>query len=61
MGLAPPIVGQITDVCDELWDQGVSLLIVEERARVVLDIAEEVILLSLDEARVVRCTARPRP
>ena len=45
------VVGQITDVCAEQPDQGVSLLIVEEQARGVLDIAEVVVLLSLDGAR----------
>ncbi|HEX3459315.1 MAG TPA: ATP-binding cassette domain-containing protein [Acidimicrobiales bacterium] len=47
LGLAPLIVEEIIRVFGELRDQGVTLLIVEERAKAVLDIADEVALLEL--------------
>jgi len=47
LGLAPLIVGQIIEVFAELRDRGVTLLIVEERAKAVLDIADDVALLEL--------------
>jgi ABC-type branched-subunit amino acid transport system ATPase component/ABC-type branched-subunit amino acid transport system permease subunit len=47
LGLAPLIVEQIMGVFAELRDQGVTLLIVEERAKAVLDIADDVALLEL--------------
>jgi ABC-type branched-subunit amino acid transport system ATPase component len=47
LGLAPLIVSEIIRVFGELRDQGVTLLIVEERAKAVLDIADDVALLEL--------------
>ena len=47
LGLAPQIVEQIMGVFAELRDQGVTLLVVEERAKAVLDIADDVALLEL--------------
>jgi ABC-type branched-subunit amino acid transport system ATPase component len=47
LGLAPLIVEQIMSVFAELRDQGVTLLVVEERAKAVLDIADDVALLEL--------------
>jgi ABC-type branched-subunit amino acid transport system ATPase component/branched-subunit amino acid ABC-type transport system permease component len=47
LGLAPLIVDQIMGVFAELRDQGVTLLVVEERAKAVLDIADDVALLEL--------------
>lgn len=47
LGLAPLIVEQIMQVFGELRDQGVTLLVVEERAKAVLDIADDVALLEL--------------
>ena len=47
LGLAPLIVEQIMGVFAELRDQGVTLLVVEERAKAVLDIADDVALLEL--------------
>ena len=47
LGLAPLIVDQIMAVFAELRDEGVTLLIVEERAKAVLDIADDVALLEL--------------
>ena len=47
LGLAPLIVEQIRGVFAELRDQGVTLLVVEERAKAVLDIADDVALLEL--------------
>jgi ABC-type branched-subunit amino acid transport system ATPase component len=47
LGLAPLIVDQIMQVFAELRDQGVTLLVVEERAKAVLDIADDVALLEL--------------
>jgi branched-subunit amino acid ABC-type transport system permease component/ABC-type branched-subunit amino acid transport system ATPase component len=47
LGLAPLIVQELMAVFAELRDQGVTMLIVEERARAVLDIADEVALLEL--------------
>ena len=47
LGLAPLIVHEIINVFSELRDEGVTLLIVEERAKAVLDIADDVALLEL--------------
>jgi len=47
LGLAPLIVEQIMGVFAELRDAGVTLLVVEERAKAVLDIADDVALLEL--------------
>jgi ABC-type branched-subunit amino acid transport system ATPase component/branched-subunit amino acid ABC-type transport system permease component len=47
LGLAPIIVAELIDVFSELRDQGVTLLIVEERAKAVLDVADDVALLEL--------------
>jgi ABC-type branched-subunit amino acid transport system ATPase component len=47
LGLAPLIVEQIMGVFAELRDQGVTLFVVEERAKAVLDIADDVALLEL--------------
>ena len=47
LGLAPLIVDQIMQVFAELRDGGVTLLVVEERAKAVLDIADDVALLEL--------------
>jgi branched-chain amino acid transport system ATP-binding protein len=41
------IVRQIIEVFAELRDRGVTLLIVEERAKAILDIADDVALLEL--------------
>jgi ABC-type branched-subunit amino acid transport system ATPase component/branched-subunit amino acid ABC-type transport system permease component len=57
LGLAPLIVAEIMNVFKELRDQGVTLLIVEERAKAVLDVADDVALLEL--GRIV--WAGPRP
>ena len=47
LGLAPLIVEEILQVFTELRDQGVTLLVVEERAKALLDIADDVALLEL--------------
>jgi ABC-type branched-subunit amino acid transport system ATPase component len=47
LGLAPLIIEQLLTVFNELRDQDVTLLLVEERARAVLDVADEVVLLEL--------------
>jgi ABC-type branched-subunit amino acid transport system ATPase component/branched-subunit amino acid ABC-type transport system permease component len=47
LGLAPLIVEQIMGVFAELRDEGVTLFVVEERAKAVLDIADDVALLEL--------------
>ena len=49
LGLAPLIVGEIMTIFRDLRDQGVTLLLVEERARAVLDIADDVALLELGQ------------
>jgi ABC-type branched-subunit amino acid transport system ATPase component/branched-subunit amino acid ABC-type transport system permease component len=47
LGLGPMVVEEIIRVFAELRDQGVTLLVVEERAKAVLDIADDVALLEL--------------
>jgi branched-subunit amino acid ABC-type transport system permease component/ABC-type branched-subunit amino acid transport system ATPase component len=47
LGLAPLIVEEILTVFTELRDRGVALVLVEEKAKGVLDIADEVSFLSL--------------
>ena len=63
LGLAPLIVEQIMGVFAELRDEGVTLFVVEERAKAVLDIADDVALLEL--GRLVwdgpRAGSRPGP
>jgi ABC-type branched-subunit amino acid transport system ATPase component/branched-subunit amino acid ABC-type transport system permease component len=56
LGLAPRIAGEILEMFQELRDRGVTLLIVEERAKSLLEIADSVILLEL--GRVVWAGAR---
>jgi ABC-type branched-subunit amino acid transport system ATPase component len=57
LGLAPLIVATITGLFTELRAQGTTLLLAEERAKVILDIADQVILLEL--GRIL--WAGPRP
>jgi ABC-type branched-subunit amino acid transport system ATPase component len=47
LGLGPMVIEEIIRVFAELRDQGVTLLVVEERAKAVLDIADDVALLEL--------------
>ena len=47
LGLAPLIIAQIIELFTELRSQGTTLLLAEERARGVLDVADQVILLEL--------------
>lgn len=47
LGLAPLIVEQIMQLFVELRAQGVTLLVVEERTKALLDIADDVVLLEL--------------
>lgn len=57
LGLAPLVVAEIMRLFGELRDQGTTLLVVEERAKAVLDVADDVALLEL--GRLV--WAGPRP
>jgi ABC-type branched-subunit amino acid transport system ATPase component/branched-subunit amino acid ABC-type transport system permease component len=56
LGLAPRISAQIITMFEELKHRGLTLLIVEERAKSVLEIADSVVLLEL--GRVVWAGAR---
>jgi ABC-type branched-subunit amino acid transport system ATPase component len=56
LGLAPLVVADIMAIFRDLREQGVTLLLVEERARAVLDIADDVALLEL--GRIVWSGAR---
>jgi ABC-type branched-subunit amino acid transport system ATPase component/branched-subunit amino acid ABC-type transport system permease component len=47
LGLAPLIIAQIIELFTELRSQGTTLLLAEERAKGVLDVADQVILLEL--------------
>ena len=47
LGLAPLVVAQLIELFTELRSQGTTLLLAEERARGVLDIADQVVLLEL--------------
>ena len=47
LGLAPLIADEIMQIFAELREQGVTLLVVEERAKALLDIADDVALLEL--------------
>ncbi|HEY8527930.1 MAG TPA: ATP-binding cassette domain-containing protein [Acidimicrobiales bacterium] len=47
LGLAPRVVGELLDVVAELRDAGVTLLLVEEKARAVLDVADHVVFFEL--------------
>ena len=49
LGLAPLIVEQVMNIFVELRERGVALLLVEEKARDVLEIADSVAFLSLGE------------
>jgi ABC-type branched-subunit amino acid transport system ATPase component/branched-subunit amino acid ABC-type transport system permease component len=49
LGLAPLIVEQVMSIFVELRERGVALLLVEEKARDVLEIADSVAFLSLGE------------
>ncbi len=60
LGLAPLIVDQIMQVFSELRDAGVTLLVVEERAKAVLDIADDVALLELGKLVWAGPRGRPR-
>jgi branched-subunit amino acid ABC-type transport system permease component/ABC-type branched-subunit amino acid transport system ATPase component len=56
LGLAPMVAAEIMRLMGELRDEGVSLLLVEEKAKAVLDIADHAAILEL--GRVV-WTGRP--
>jgi ABC-type branched-subunit amino acid transport system ATPase component len=47
LGLAPLVVAQLIELFTELRSQGTTLLLAEERAKGVLDVADQVILLEL--------------
>jgi ABC-type branched-subunit amino acid transport system ATPase component/branched-subunit amino acid ABC-type transport system permease component len=47
LGLAPRVVGELLDVLGELRAAGVTLLLVEEKARTVLDVADQVVFFEL--------------
>jgi ABC-type branched-subunit amino acid transport system ATPase component/branched-subunit amino acid ABC-type transport system permease component len=47
LGLAPQIVNQIFDLFLELRDRGVALLVVEEKVRDVLPVADAVVIMNL--------------
>jgi ABC-type branched-subunit amino acid transport system ATPase component len=47
LGLAPRIAAGIIDMLQELKSQGITVLVVEERAKSVLEIADNVVLLEL--------------
>lgn len=47
LGLAPLVIAQLIELFTELRAQGTTLLLAEERAKAVLDVADEVILLEL--------------
>jgi ABC-type branched-subunit amino acid transport system ATPase component len=47
LGLAPLVIATLTGLFTELRSQGTTLLLAEERAKAVLDIADQVILLEL--------------
>jgi ABC-type branched-subunit amino acid transport system ATPase component/branched-subunit amino acid ABC-type transport system permease component len=57
LGLAPLIVAQLIELFTELRSRGTTLLLAEERAKGVLDIADQVVLLEL--GRIL--WAGPRP
>jgi ABC-type branched-subunit amino acid transport system ATPase component len=57
LGLAPLVVAEIMRLFGELRDQGTTLLVVEERAKAVLDVADDVALLEL--GRLVWSGPRP--
>jgi len=46
LGLAPLVVGQILDIFRELRDAGSAILLIEEKATHVLDLADSVVFLS---------------
>ena len=47
LGLAPRIVEQVFDIIRLLRDRGVSVLLIEEKARIVMDIADDAAFLEL--------------
>jgi ABC-type branched-subunit amino acid transport system ATPase component/ABC-type branched-subunit amino acid transport system permease subunit len=47
LGLAPKVVAQLMDLFQELRDQGVTVLLVEERAGHILEIARTVVIMEL--------------
>jgi ABC-type branched-subunit amino acid transport system ATPase component len=47
LGLAPAIAAEVLGLCCELRDKGVTLLLVEEKANAVLQIADQVAVLEL--------------
>jgi ABC-type branched-subunit amino acid transport system ATPase component len=50
LGLAPLIATELMNVFRELRDLGVTLLLVEEKALAVLDLADQVVFLELGRA-----------
>ncbi|HEY3713415.1 MAG TPA: ATP-binding cassette domain-containing protein [Jatrophihabitantaceae bacterium] len=49
LGLAPRIVEQLLELFEQLRAQGTTLLLAEERARGILDIADQIVLLELGQ------------
>jgi energy-coupling factor transporter ATP-binding protein EcfA2 len=47
LGLAPLVVTQLIELFTELRSRGTTLLLAEERAKGVLDVADQVVLLEL--------------
>jgi ABC-type branched-subunit amino acid transport system ATPase component/branched-subunit amino acid ABC-type transport system permease component len=57
LGLAPLVVAQLLELFSELRAQGTTLILAEERAKGILDIADHVVLLEL--GRIVWSGPRP--
>jgi branched-chain amino acid transport system ATP-binding protein len=45
-GLAPQIVAEVVATIRKLKDQGLSILLVEQNARLVMDLADDIVILN---------------
>jgi branched-chain amino acid transport system ATP-binding protein len=51
-GLAPQVVAEVMKTIAQLKDQGLSIVLVEQNARLVLDIADDVVVLNTGRVAV---------
>jgi branched-chain amino acid transport system ATP-binding protein len=51
-GLAPQIVAEVMQTIRRLKDQGLSIVLVEQNARLVIDVADDVVILNTGRVAV---------
>jgi branched-chain amino acid transport system ATP-binding protein len=59
-GLAPQIVAEVMATVRKLKDQGLSIVLVEQNAKLVLDLADDIVILNTGRVAVTSTAAAIR-